>query len=228
MAAPMKSVTDQVELGFVEESEAFLLKSRFFPSKIGGMPAWLSLNPVPKPEHLSCRVCGKPSCFLLQVYSPDEEKSETFHRTFFLFVCPDPACCKLNSSANFHVFRSQLPRDNVFYSSDPPQEVPLQEEPDASQFQSLCVVCGCCGPKTCGKCHRASYCSKEHQTIDWKAGHKKSCGTDGNLNTAAYNNMGQNNVKECLAFDNLVQYVVLSCMQRETPLFLFRLRGLLQ
>lgn len=29
-----------VDLGFAEEQEKYLLKSRFFPSKIGGAPAW--------------------------------------------------------------------------------------------------------------------------------------------------------------------------------------------
>lgn len=29
-----------VDLGFAEEQEAYLLESRFFPSKIGGAPAW--------------------------------------------------------------------------------------------------------------------------------------------------------------------------------------------
>lgn len=176
MAAPMK---DQVELGFVEDCEPFLLKSRFFPSKVGGKPAWLSLNNIPPPEKLSCHQCGKPTCFLMQVYSPVEENPEAFHRTFFLFVCSEPKCCKQNKSDNFHVLRSQLPRQNDFYPLEPPKEVPLQSEPDAVNYLKVCVVCGCSGPKTCGKCHKVSYCSKDHQTIDWKAGHNKCCGTDG-------------------------------------------------
>ena len=39
----------------------------------------------------------------------------------------------------------------------------------------LCIVCGCSGPKRCGRCMQAHYCSKEHQTLDWKAGHKHFC-----------------------------------------------------
>ena len=39
----------------------------------------------------------------------------------------------------------------------------------------LCIVCGCSGPKRCGRCTQAHYCSKEHQTLDWKAGHKRFC-----------------------------------------------------
>ena len=39
----------------------------------------------------------------------------------------------------------------------------------------LCIVCGCCGPKKCGRCTRVYYCSREHQVHDWKAGHKHVC-----------------------------------------------------
>lgn len=39
----------------------------------------------------------------------------------------------------------------------------------------LCRVCGCLGPKTCSRCHKAHYCSKEHQTLDWRLGHKQAC-----------------------------------------------------
>ena len=40
----------------------------------------------------------------------------------------------------------------------------------------LCIVCGCSGQKRCGKCTMAHYCSKEHQTHDWRSGHKNVCG----------------------------------------------------
>lgn len=40
---------------------------------------------------------------------------------------------------------------------------------------ALCVVCGCAGPKKCSRCKMACYCSKQHQTHDWKNGHKLFC-----------------------------------------------------
>ena len=43
----------------------------------------------------------------------------------------------------------------------------------------MCTVCGCPGPKRCSRCHKATYCSKDHQTLDWKAGHKQLCNSDG-------------------------------------------------
>ncbi|XP_045158815.2 programmed cell death protein 2-like [Mercenaria mercenaria] len=173
MAAPLPKKC--VELGFVENSEEFLLRSRFFPSKLGGRPAWLSLESIPTTEQLSCVECMKPTIFLLQVYSPCTLKLETFHRTLFIFVCSNPDCCKTNSNKNLHVFRSQLPRENKFYSSDPSPEIEVQNEVDASLFNKLCVVCGCLGLKTCSKCHNVNYCSKEHQTVHWKSGHKVGC-----------------------------------------------------
>ncbi|EHB17582.1 Programmed cell death protein 2 [Heterocephalus glaber] len=42
-------------------------------------------------------------------------------------------------------------------------------------------VCGCLAPKTCSRCHQAHYCSKEHQTLDWRLVHKQTC-TQAQLN----------------------------------------------
>ena len=39
----------------------------------------------------------------------------------------------------------------------------------------VCEVCGCYAPKKCGHCHHVSYCSREHQTLDWKYGHNGAC-----------------------------------------------------
>ena len=39
----------------------------------------------------------------------------------------------------------------------------------------LCVVCGSAGPKKCSRCKMAHYCSRHHQTHDWKHGHKLFC-----------------------------------------------------
>lgn len=176
MAAPMANFsTENVDLGFVEETEKFLLRSRFFPSKLGGWPAWLSLEPLPNPDRLACQICSKPTSFLLQVYSPDSYQKDAFHRTIFIFVCSNPKCNKPNCSDNFLVFRSQLPKVNKFYSAEPPKETIVENEVDAASFNKLCQVCGCLGPKTCSRCHSVNYCSREHQTLDWKAVHKRLC-----------------------------------------------------
>jgi len=159
----------------VDTTKPWQILSHYFPDKVGGKPAWLSLKPLPSPEMLKCGRCGKPCYFLLQKYAPND----TLHRMIFVFLCRDPACCRPSDADNFVVLRSQLPFRNVFYSETPPDEEYFDmsaEYPKASGFTRLCVVCGCAGPKLCGKCHKMAYCSKEHQTSHWKAGHRSTCG----------------------------------------------------
>jgi pre-rRNA-processing protein TSR4 len=61
-------------------------------------------------------------------------------------------------------------------ASDGALQTPSNSQIPIPILQShLCIVCGCSGPKRCGRCMQAHYCSKEHQTLDWKAGHKRFC-----------------------------------------------------
>ena len=323
----------EVELGFVEKvSDPDLLTSLFFPSKVGGKPAWLDIRDLPAPDSLACGVCGKPPVLLLQLYAPIPERPCAFHRSLFVFMCKDPSCHQHQGSKAFRILRCQLPRVNDFYQQDTdnddvdsgaegtstlncqdadsqrtksnqtmckeesetgkdsgisgtcptsdittdedsstpnhsPDELGIPEEAARSsnaaldtsscskkkvtttginqttdlnnekdrsipsesveevevkdkatkssngvldtsscsekkvatnhaeeevhakrdpssataatvvQFEmpSLCVVCGCLGPKKCGRCRQPHYCSREHQTHDWKNGHKLFC-----------------------------------------------------
>lgn len=59
---------EEVLLGIVDEpvcSEA--LERHFFPSKVGGVPAWLDPVNLPRGEATECGFCGKPLEFLMQV-----------------------------------------------------------------------------------------------------------------------------------------------------------------
>ncbi|XP_067845645.1 programmed cell death protein 2 [Heptranchias perlo] len=158
-----------VELGFVERAPPARLVSSQFPSKVGGRPAWLSLC-VPGPERVRCGGCARPLVFLLQVYAP---RGRAFHRALLLFCCALPAC----PSRRFAVYRSQLGRINDFYPAEPQPEAeaPLRPGPGPR----LCRVCGAAGPKSCSRCRRAHYCGKEHQSADWRAGHRAACGRPG-------------------------------------------------
>jgi hypothetical protein len=96
--------------------------------------------------------------------------------------------------------RSQLPKENDFYSLDPTQSLSDTPLTVASADVPLCLVCGsqlripsppplplssfisllslpysCLGNFQCGKCHQASYCSRDHQKLDWSH-HKTLCG----------------------------------------------------
>ena len=172
-----------VELGFVEEvGNLCSLTSPFFPSKVGGKPAWLARCSLPDPESLSCKNCEKTLVFLLQVYVPsDDEDSAIFHRTIFVFCCRDGTCYKVINNECLAAFRCQLPRINEFYDSSEIGENPdehflkFQEKESEMTWSPLCDVCGCGGNKRCGRCHLRRYCSKEHQTIDWKRKHNKEC-----------------------------------------------------
>uniref|UniRef100_A0A131YHP9 Pre-rRNA-processing protein TSR4 n=1 Tax=Rhipicephalus appendiculatus TaxID=34631 RepID=A0A131YHP9_RHIAP len=178
-----------VELGFTEKRDAWALKSKYFPSKIGGKPAWLHLSDVPCGKRLACKNCGEPCVFLLQVYAPRDDVDSAFHRTLFVFVCVTPDCANKHDAGSFIVLRSQLPKENSFYSSEPPVESPdTSGSPSAEDFCKICAVCGALGDKTCSKCHSRHYCSKSHQILDWRDGHKARCNsqcTDGCERTSA-------------------------------------------
>ncbi|XP_013080026.2 programmed cell death protein 2-like isoform X1 [Biomphalaria glabrata] len=172
---------NSVKLGFIEEdTDLRLLRSHFFPSKVGGKPSWLSLSPIPESENLQCMKCKGMLIFLMQVYAPLQIRDDTFHRTIFVFICPKASCCSPDDGSNFKILRSQLSLVNSFFSSDPPNEELRDDEnmdsfPNAAKLQSLCYVCGIKGNKKCSQCKRTPYCSKEHQLFDWKAGHKQTC-----------------------------------------------------
>lgn len=166
--------TADIELGFLENSALWKLASQFFPSKLGGKPAWLVLKNLPDSTTLKCKSCGKPTVFLLQIYAPIEGNKECFHRTLFVFVCKDGCCYKQNSNNNVIILRSQLPRKNDYYPFEPPN-LDCPPETTNNDAVSTCVVCGCAGAKSCSACHKAKYCSKDHQILDWKAGHKQAC-----------------------------------------------------
>lgn len=177
---------EPVGLGVLEKPEdSWSLLRELFPSKAGGTPAWLDPVNLPTGRSCLCDFCGEPLQFMLQVYAPLMEKDSTFHRTLFLFMCTSMACLlkdqheqwKRNQdkqSRSVKVFRCQLPRDNSFYSREPPRNNGKDKPSSAGA-----VLCGWCGTwkgdKVCGGCRRVHYCSEKHQAVHWKSGHKRRC-----------------------------------------------------
>ncbi|OWR45352.1 pcdc2/rp-8 [Danaus plexippus plexippus] len=162
-----------IDIGFLEEKSNWLLHPRFFPSKVGGKPAWLDLKNLPSPSELVCKRCNDPLIFLCQVYSPYEEKDECFHRTIFIFICKKGSCCQVNDSDNFLVLRCQIPRRNDYYSFEPYEENENETFP-MDKWPKLCYICGARAPSHCSKCKKVYYCSRQHQILDWK-NHKIEC-----------------------------------------------------
>lgn len=103
-----------IDLGFVQTCESWRLTSRFFPSKVGGKPAWLDLKNIPGKSDLECEYCNDVCIFLCQIYAPYEENDDAFHRTIYIFICKNIDCCRPNQNGNLKVFRSQLSRVNTF------------------------------------------------------------------------------------------------------------------
>lgn len=189
-----------MELGFVEEADPKELTSPFFPSKVGGKPAWLDLSRVPSVETLSCSKCGKPLIHLLQIQSSSSSGDQEHHRTFFLFLCPDSKCHSPGDASSFMALRCEKKSVSESHNTSDNKEAHListnssacdnrsplssvtnsgasslvRKESDVT-LTPLCIVCGGQGHKHCGRCKCTHYCSRDHQLHDWKAGHKKVC-----------------------------------------------------
>ncbi|XP_025413978.1 programmed cell death protein 2 isoform X2 [Sipha flava] len=139
--------------------EPFSLTSRFFPSKVGGQPAWLDLKQIPEASELTCLKCNIPLVFLCQLYAPINEpefNGTCFHRTLFVFYCHE---CK--DERTYTVFRSQLPKQNDYYSEEPAEPADPNIVPDMWGI-SLCKVCGCKSVME----FQYKYCSLHHKNID--------------------------------------------------------------
>ena len=170
------------ELGFIEKVDSHKLEAVYFPSKVGGKPAWLCQRNLPTLEELKCDSCSKIMKFLLQVYAPLDEDENCFHRMLYLFICPNEKCYSKNKDLCFKVFRSQLPRENDYFANEP---ISTEIEAERVFFMMenireksgtlLCYVCGYPAEKKCARCKVIAYCSKEHQVYDWKDGHKNDC-----------------------------------------------------
>ena len=122
--------------------------------------------------------------FLAQVYAPDDNdeggtrviKETCYHRTIYIFLCITQLCNKKNSNENFFVLRCQLARKNEFYPPiDPPEDPDWKKDLVVTKFTKVCMVCGCLGTKLCGGCRKVNYCTKDHQILHWKNGHKMLC-----------------------------------------------------
>lgn len=96
-----------VDLGFIEKCEPWLLANKFFPSKLGGRPAWLDLEQIPQPTAIKCTECNNELTFLCQVNSVITKMSFANYPIKMKFIpeidlCPTGRVRTLFPSHNFH------------------------------------------------------------------------------------------------------------------------------
>ena len=106
--------SDPVQLGFAETPRKGDFELKNFPSKIGGLPVWLlPLSNNIDESFFTCS-CGENLSFLLQLYSPLEDKDNCFHRMIYVFFCPK--CWKKKDLVK--VLRVNLPEKSSYYDGE--------------------------------------------------------------------------------------------------------------
>ncbi|KAJ1966469.1 hypothetical protein GGI12_000044 [Dipsacomyces acuminosporus] len=167
-----------VTLGYAEplDDEFF---AEAFPSKIGGKPKWLDPAQPLNVDRVQCDECKHPMVLLMQLYAPEDEPAEAFHRMLYVFICRNGACHRFSASRCMRVFRSQIAEKNGIYEErSGSDDIEWVIGADVKQAH-VCTVCGLAGTKACSKCHSRYYCSREHQIADWDAGHRSHCSGEG-------------------------------------------------
>ena len=105
---------DPVQLGFAEQPRKGDFDLKNFPSKIGGLPVWLLPLSNNLDESFFICSCGEYLSFLLQLYSPLEEKNNSFHRMIYVFFCQK--CWKKFDLVK--VLRINLPEKSSYYDGE--------------------------------------------------------------------------------------------------------------
>lgn len=165
-----------VQLGFsepIEDAEQNLLVAHnssnwqdWDGGKIGGKPSWLNPKELPT-KPLLCNACKDRDItthlrFICQIYSPaddDTGNADAFHRSLYVFACPNPTCSS-SSSDSVVVLRGQLAKENEYY---PPEETEDWKKHLPSEWNVN--TCAICGQRATGKCPVSNqhFCGKEHQ-----------------------------------------------------------------
>ncbi|GIX65436.1 programmed cell death protein 2 [Babesia caballi] len=131
------STRESVELfAKVAPGESWECQRQFFPSKLGGHPAWLEPEKLPPEAAFACRGCAGVMSFVLQLYAPDDDEpsGDAFHRALFLFACQP-------CGTQWRAYRSQLPRANRHYSDHPEPPGTNFPQPGAAVARQCCPAC---------------------------------------------------------------------------------------
>ena len=79
-------MNSEITLGFMDTpTNSLITRPEYTPSKVGGLPAWISPKCLP---NLWCSKCQYKLTFLMQLYSNiDDPKFDAYHRMLYVFVC---------------------------------------------------------------------------------------------------------------------------------------------
>jgi pre-rRNA-processing protein TSR4 len=208
MEEELEEQHDAVELGFAEKCDKKIdLSSLFHPSKLGGRPAWLSFDSLPRPDKLQCGHCKEQMVLLCQLYVPTVAPlngvEQQYHRTLYLFCCRQGPCSKLPTFVKaFRAEKIHLPSQPNYEESDKEDAELIELCNQLEKPHKLCNLCGCLGDKMCSSCHEVWYCCKQHQAVDWKHRHKKQCNANNLIEKLANIHFDDNaNTKHPLFFD---------------------------
>ena len=175
----MSRPSTRVELGFVEPFEPGDTPLSATPfedwdgGQVGGKPVWLKRSLLPDTESLKCGKCERTMPLLMQLSAPIDDDGaplDAFHRMLYLFACTSGPCLNraLGSSdagRSVVVLRCQVPE----HAASVPGAVVPADSP-------ACELCGLAAPNRCSKCRTVHYCSRDHQLVHWRLGHKVGCG----------------------------------------------------
>lgn len=129
---------------------------------VGGRPSWL-MDPPPKnlPTCSSCQNIAMR--FVCQLYAPLDDKEHAFHRTLYIFACPNLSINHLHDGIS--VWRCQLPRDNVYWPFDGSVTTTNNNKTtNSKKKKACCVVCGIAASGKCPK-QQQFFCGSDHQRL---------------------------------------------------------------
>lgn len=183
MMTSQKTNSSSVQLGFSEPLLEDSLRhtiahnsplwKEWDGGKIGGKPSWLNPRDLPTEIPLRCKCCfgqedecGEILRFVAQLYCPADSETGNkyaFHRSLYVFVCPNSRCSNRNDSVV--VLRGQLSRLNPFYPPDYDDiyEVDTWNKHISSSWKiNTCFLCGQYAQKRCPKSEKW-FCGRDHQ-----------------------------------------------------------------
>ncbi|KAJ1914300.1 hypothetical protein H4219_004856 [Mycoemilia scoparia] len=189
----------EVVLGYAEKPDDKFYELPF-PSKIGGFPVWTDPRYPLDRDKVTCDICQGPMNMLLQLYAPEDDPPEAFHRLPEKNdVCVSRPLEQIKEIGDDDFGEEEEDDDDIEWIRNPD----LKCKYFIYYSASTCALCGYSAPLSCDKCNDRHYCSKSHQKRDQTTySHKATCtgrrNTTKNSNTVGDNDDDNNNLEYTL------------------------------